>query len=154
GTARDPVSIEGLEFVGQVPEEGKAKFLLLYPTDAQVPTTAPLKTEKSWAEVPVELDFTSANRLAARPQVPHTGRQWAARDDLQSLWAEAQAARFAVLEILAPEFGFYGFAAEATARRYGVHAPMLEPPDPTKREHTHRRLYETTTGSAAITESL
>ncbi len=152
GTARDPVPVEGLEFVGQVEQPGKARFLLHY--FLLPPPAGALPGGEGWVEVPVELDFAAAKQLAVLEQVKPTNRQAASRDNLQELWAEAQAARFAVLEILAPEFGFHGFAAEATARRYGVHAPMLEPPDPTKREHAHRRLYEMTTGTAAITESL
>lgn len=153
GTARDAVPVEGLEFVGQVRTPGKARFLLIYPTlDMARGFTDPAR--EGWVEMPVELDFAAAVRPAAPSEKRPAGRNNAARDDLRGLWAEAQAARFAVLEILAPEFGFHGFAAEATARKYGVHAPMLEPPDPKRRELAHRRLYEMTTGTAAITESL
>src|SRR5262249_14290708 len=105
-----------------------------------------------WIEVPIELDFSRATSVRA-PWSRNT-RQAPTRDDLEGLWAEGQVARFAVLEALAPEFGFYGFACAATGRKYSVLAPYLGGAEKTNREQIHRQLYETTTGAAAMTESL
>ncbi len=155
---RTPVPVEGLEFVGKVREPGKIRFLLLYATDPvlpEPPRVAGVDKGPTWAEVPIELDFDKAERLPefteARKRRPNRPP---AHDDLEGLWASAQAARLAVLEALAPGFSFYGFACEATGRRYGVQVPMLQREDVRDREKVHRQLYETTTGSHAITESL
>ena len=48
--------------------------------------------------MPVELDFAAAARPAAPSEKRPAGRNNPARDDLRGLWAEAQAARFAVLQ--------------------------------------------------------
>jgi hypothetical protein len=163
---RPPVPVRGLEFVGKVVGGGKVKFLLLYPIrDVPPPfrevagkdgtALTPTDQRGSWAEVPVEVDFAGALNV----DVPDRGgrrkpAQAPTADDLEGLWAEAQAARLAVLEVLAPEFSFYGFACEATGRKYGVRAPALERDGGPRRDLVYRQLYETTTGSAAITESL
>jgi hypothetical protein len=148
-----PVSIQGLEFVGKVQGGGKVPFLLLYSRGKGVKGSDVVSG--TWASLPVELDFSGAVRLTAPSRAekrsPHRA---SARDDLEGLWAEAQAARLAVLEVLAPDFGYYGFACAATGRKYGVRVPMLEPQAPASRDRAYRRLYETTTGAAAITESL
>src|SRR5262245_25012240 len=160
--SRTPLPVRGLEFVGQVRGHGKAKFLLLYPKK-KPPVNAHAKDDEvlaeilkryptDWIEVPVELDFSRATVVKA-PRARDL-RQAPMRQDLEGLWAEGQVARFAVLEALAPEFGFYGFACAATGRRYGVRAPYLGGAEKTNREQIHRQLYETTTGAAAITESL
>jgi hypothetical protein len=155
---RKPVPVEGLEFVGKLREPGKIRFLLLYPADAsspQPPRVGDSGRDPAWVEVAVELDFATAERL---PEFTEAGKRKPnrppAQDDLEGLWAAAQASQLAVLEGLAPDFSFYGFACEATGRKYGVRAPMLQREDARDRDKVHRRLYETTTGSAAITESL
>ncbi len=163
---RLPVTAKGLEFVGKLRVKGKARFLLLYPTESKIALTPKATGKKdfllpgqepgrSWAEVPLELNFVAAKEIVAPEgagnQLPHLPP---GTDDLQGLWATAQAARFALLEAQAPEFGFYGFACAATGRKYGVAAPALDRVDDKKREEIHRQLYETTTGAAAITESL
>lgn len=149
------VPIEGLEFVGKVTTERTARFVLLYPTRDKGKATraarhdhelAALLAPVRWAQVPVKLDFAAAeavNGLSHRPS-----------DDLRRLWAEAQAAQLAVLEVLAPEFGFYGFACAATGRKYGVSDPVLEAERRKGEEHVHRRALDLTTGTAAITQSL
>ena len=162
---REPVPVQGLEFVGKIHRPEWTRFLLLYCRDPN-PPAPPLLDERDatgkgspptrWAQVPVELDLSAAVHLDP-PDFGSKRRQPGqppAADDLQGLWASAQADRFAVLEALAPDFGFYGFAAEATARKYGVRAPMLERGPVANAERVHRQLYETTTGSAAITQSL
>jgi hypothetical protein len=164
---RSSVAVDGLEFVGKVHHRDKAKFVLLYVTDREPPSLDKTKDvdmrsflpkwlQASWVEVPLELDFRTASALPCFPQAAlRDPREAPVRDDLEGVWAEAQAARFAVLEALTPEFGFYGFACAATARKYRVADPALTSPDQVKGEEAlHRRLYETTTGAAAITESL
>ncbi len=164
---RSSVAVDGLEFVGKLRHRGKAKFVLLYVTDGETPSLDKTKDvdmksflpkwlQASWVEVLLELDFSSASASPPFPQAALREPQEApVRDDLEGLWAEAQAARFAVLEALTPEFGFYGFACAATARKYRVADPSLTSPAKVKGEEAlHRQLYETTTGAAAITESL
>jgi hypothetical protein len=155
---REAVPIQGLEFIGQVGGTGKAKLLLMYPNGEEAATPAGAKGGRlsrivhraTWAEALVELDMSTA-KVVPTPAIDNNRR---GRDDLQRLWAEAQAARLAVLEVLAPEFGFYGFACAATARKYGVPDPVLEAERPKEEEKVHRRLFELTTGAAAITQSL
>jgi hypothetical protein len=160
-----PLPVTGLEFVGKCRGEGPAQFLLLYPTEEEnVPhpakdqsndarSTAPRR--RGWAEVRLTLDFTAAqnvpppDRTGKRPQ-----QQPPSRDDLERLWAAGQAAQFAVLQAQAPEFGFYSFAREATGRKYGVPVRTIGASFTSNRELVHRELYETTTGAAAIAESL
>ena len=47
GTARDPVPVAGLEFVGQVKAPGKARFLLHYPTADAAPVPPESARERS-----------------------------------------------------------------------------------------------------------
>jgi hypothetical protein len=160
--ARPPAAVKGLEFVGKLATKGKAKFLLLYPKENENPANGKKvfllpgqEPGRTWVEVPLELDFAAAEEVAvpddAGKRRPHLAPTY---DDLEGLWATGQAARFALLEAQTPEFAFYGFACAATGRKYGIAAPLLERVDVLKLEQIHRQLYETTTGAAAITESL
>src|SRR5262249_46832983 len=110
---------------------------------------------RDWVEAPVTLDFDQAEKIPAKEQ---QRAPWIApgRDDLEGLWAAAQAARFAVLEALAPECTFYGYARAATGRKYGVATPTLRARADWAAigRGEHQRLYDTTTGAAAIAESL
>lgn len=152
---RDPVPVKGLEFVGKLPEIGRAKFLLLYPTTESEKPPAGVKNKElaqmlrpvRWAEVPIELDFKLAKEIQAF-------NKSAKGPNLESLWAEAQATRLAILEAQAPEFGFYGFACAATGRKYGVPDPVLEGDRKKGEEQIHRRMLDLTTGTMAITQSL
>ncbi len=145
---RQPVPVEGLEFLGKCTGKGKAKLLLLYPTaDGK---------QRAWAEATIELDFADARKIAVPEDAKNRKRALPPTvDDLEGLWATAQAQRFAVLEALTPDFTFYAFAREACARKYGVEVPSIwtfrfNP----NRRADHQHLYETTTGAAAIAESL
>jgi hypothetical protein len=163
---RPPVPVKGLEFVGKlkapIEEERWGKFLLMYPIDlnAQAPRVPdrnepPTSKGNGWAQIEMVLHFGQAQRVAELTgSIKRTPRQAPDVDDLEGLWAAAQAGRLAILEALTADFGFLGFACEATARKYGVRAPMLERGTLPTRDEVHRRLYETTTGSTAITESL
>jgi hypothetical protein len=88
------------------------------------------------------------------------------RDDLEGLWAVAQIEQFLGLDQEVNDFGFYQFAATATARKFHVNSfraqfirnwrgdisrpNAIGPGGP----DDHRQLFEMTTGAAAITESL
>lgn len=148
--------IEGLEFVGKVQELGKTKLLLLYPTaETDVPKEA--KNDKEdpvglmsmlrpmrWKEAVIELDLEAAAQA----------RQRGVEKNLEELWARGQANRFAILESLAPEAGFFGFACAATGRKYGVPDPFLERNRVLPAEQTHRRMLDLSTGATHITQSL
>src|SRR5262249_51258100 len=134
-----------LEFLGRCSNtERSARLLLLSPTGDE-----PASPDR---EAPVQLDFARAVRLA-----PPAGRRVPdrpiARDDLEGLWASAQAARFATLEAWTRALGFYGFARCVTGRKYGVPAPAL-PLWPAGPETDAQRLYETLTGATAFAETL
>ena len=107
--------VDKLEFYGKVKNNAKARLLLLYPTKSaqskplEKMTLAELLNQKTtWAEVPLTLDFSKATKLEGKPPV------------LERKWAGQQARFFAKLETQTPEFGFYGFARELTAQKYGV----------------------------------
>jgi hypothetical protein len=161
------VQVENLEFFGKVEGKGPARLRLLYPTGKDIPSpeakdSGPsplarlLRQRGSWADAGVVLDFSKARDVALPPA--GFNRQAAALPDaadLEGQWALAQTAAFAVLETQAPDFGFYSFAREATARKYQV--PSLSLHDggaPAERNLLNRRLYELTTGADAIAESM
>ena len=67
----------------------------------------------------------------------------------------AQAVHLAVQEVLSADSGFFSFARAATGRKYDVPArSLLGGQAPAAGPEEHRRLYEMTTGSTALTESL
>src|SRR5262249_31563209 len=135
---RRSTSVGRLEFVGKFQGGDKARFLLLYPSNKGTPAAGKAEEKDgltailtnwlhaTWAKPPVELDFSTASKVVPPTQAdkrePH---QAPSDDDLQGLWAEGQAAQFAVLEALTPGFSFYSFACGATGRKYGVAAPAL-----------------------------
>jgi hypothetical protein len=165
-----PPPVEGLEFVGKATQEGPIKFLLLYPMQEAKPAAEPGKKEperqnqaaaaarrRAWVEVPVVLNLATAKKVAVPPAAKdRKPAQPISPDDLERLWAIGQAEQFAMLEALASDFSFYGFAREATGRKYAVPAPSLTggQTGAVSPELLDRQLYETTTGAAAITESL
>jgi hypothetical protein len=141
-----------LRFVGRLHGAGKARFLLGYPAVRKEKEKGPMPLLPGWNTVPITVDFAAATRVA-RPRKKGK-RPLPLRNDLRRLWAVGQAARFAVLEAQAPDFGFYTFARLTTRRKYHVRAWSLvaerdeaPPPD------TYR-LYEMTTGATALTETL
>jgi hypothetical protein len=161
----------GLEFVGKVAGAKKAGFVLVYPKAAdekappaqkgmpQPPSLAELLARKqAWGEERIEIDFAQAKNVA----VPAGGfdrdtKPGPRANDLEGQWATAQAVHFALLEAETPEFGFYGIARESTGRKYKVPAPgaFMRAWRPGLRpDGGSHRLYEVTTGAAAITESL
>ncbi len=163
-----------LEFVGKVSGKNKVAFILLYPKEPAAkpspddkgkkqPSLAELLAQKQpWAEVKIELDFGTAKDLptplgGAFVRDPRRGL---GNNDLEGLWASVQATHFALLDAETPEFGFYGMAAASTGRKY--HVRDGEGRGPRFNNGNFRggpgfgsnRLYEVTTGAAAITESL
>lgn len=191
---RQPVPVSGLEFVGRTKAQGAVKMKLVYPVQDKAPPAVGRVARKppmpEWKEKEVVLDFSKANHVPIPKQGSErkekdTPRERAerrppVRDDLEGLWAIAQVDQFLELDQEVREFGFYGFAATATARKYGVQNQNNFPArmegilrgergdvneailvDGRIEVKTHRRgelidqqLYETTTGAAAITESL
>lgn len=142
-----------LSFAGQATGVGKARFVLLYPlaeekSDKPSTLTAVMKSAPM-AEVAVELDFDKA-KVVPVPKVDPDD-QHIHPDDLRSQWALHQGAHFAALEAQVLEFGFYGFAREATGRKYGVVAAPWVRRVTSDAEH---RLYEIATGADAIAETL
>jgi len=162
-----PIATSDLEFAGKCSGKGKTQFLLLYPVESK---PAPKNKEEprlsvpqsDWVEVPVSLEFDQAVKLPEADSSQRKKTQPPGRDDLEGVWASFQAAHFALLHELAPDFGFYSYACEATSRKYNV--PSLQTPGPGSPQvdragraggrSDHQRLYETTTGAAAIAESL
>jgi hypothetical protein len=149
-----------LDFVGKVHGDKPARLLLLYPTDQdrdadkkKAPFGIPALLPPEWTESMVTLDWRDAERIE-RPKNQRDRDAQPARDDLEGLWAAGQAQHFAFLEAQTPEFGFYGFAREATGRKYHVPARPLVGKNFGESGDVRRRLYETTTGAAALTESL
>jgi hypothetical protein len=160
---RQPVPVQGLEFVGRTEATGEVKMKLLYPIRGRrVPLVGRLSRRPpplSWREVEVVLDFAKAKGVEAPAEAKNRKpTNPPVRDDLEGLWAVAQVDQFAELDADSHEFGFYGFAATATARKYGVPAsPTLRSWDRTRNrpaDSETRQLFETTTGAAAISESL
>jgi hypothetical protein len=135
-----------LKFVGRGGGTGRAKFVLFYARVGGGDRYTPV-------EVPVSVDFDRAGTTPP-PDASRRPGQPPVADDLEGRWAVGRAHQFAVLEAQAPEFGFYGLARAATARRYGVPAPALDDRARPAGRDQYCRLYETTTGAAALTESL
>jgi hypothetical protein len=146
--------IKGLEFAGKLHGSGAARFLLIYPTTDKEKPPPGIKNKdlaealrpSCWRETPIQLDFA-----AVKPMPPSDGKS---KSNLALLWAQAQAGRLALLEALAPDFGFYGFACAATGRKYGVPDPVLEGERKKGDDPVHRRMLDLTTGTMAITQSL
>jgi hypothetical protein len=158
-----PVPVKGLEFVGKVHGSGKAMLLVLYPTGEESSAPGGARDGKglarivrraTWAEVPLVLNFTRPERILINELEPRRSGGALDIQDLEGLWAEAQAAHLAVLEAQAPDFGFYGFACAATGRKYAVADPVLAGERAKDQEKEHRKLFELTTGTTAITQSL
>jgi hypothetical protein len=145
------VPANGLNFLGKADRETDATFLLLYPT-RQAPGSA-----RGWGEIPVHLDLASATKVSVPPEAKkREAKQVPARDDLEGLWAVAQAEQFSALQGRAGDFSFFGFARDATGRKYGVPTSQSGPGSMRVFNHemVDRQLYDTTTGAAAITETL
>jgi hypothetical protein len=155
-----------LEFVGRVEGGDMAKLLLFYPTEEENLRAAaaadpggvalPRPARGGWSEQPLTLSFRTdgGDQPRRSPAGKRDARKTPADDDLEGLWASAQAATFAVLEAQTSAFGFYGFARQATARKYDVAAPALVRRAGDNPEADYQRLYELTTGAEAIAEAL
>lgn len=139
-----------LEFYGRVVGELPKDYLLIYP---QKVAKDPLRKSEPFAGPVLELQPTAEAKVkadfAAGRDVP---RVKDAVPTLEHLWAHAKVRQFAIMELLTPEFGYYSVASDLTAREYDIWrgGPPRLPPV----EITRARLYDMTTGAAAITESL
>jgi hypothetical protein len=150
------------KLTGGAKARGKAEFQFLYATRAEAKLEKDLPEilakflhATAWQEIPLTLDFAKAVKLDAQRQPrPRRAEEPFSFDDLELVWATAQAEHFAIHEALSPEFGFYGFAREATRRKYGVQSPKWIAQRWADRERIYREAYDVTTGAAAITESL
>lgn len=153
-----PEEVRHLDFLGQVHEREVKTLRLIYPADKPVE-----KQNKAllappplpWREVEVTLDFRPGKTVDP-PARPREGQKAPEEADLQRRWAFARAREFAILEVQTPDAGFFGLAREATCRRYdSFRVPPLQASEAAPDgEQEHRRLYEMTTGSTALTESL
>jgi hypothetical protein len=184
----EPIPFNGLEFFGQS-RGGRAKLLLLYPTETELKLPilnqfVPTRMRPTWAQVPLELDFSKSKPLAvpesaesrrssqdrvATPQDSARMQQARARgevdstseDDLEGQWARSQSAFFAVAEFLSADFSFFRFAREATNQKYRVSVPGLPRMWDWRSdgmggpgEFGGARMYELTTGATAMAETL
>jgi len=173
---RQAVPVRGLEFIGRTTARGEVKLKLLYPVEGRRGKLIGRLTRRPpapvWKEMQVVLDFGKAKEVpvpaeaAERKEKRDRSRRFEAvqppvRDDLEGLWAVAQVDQFVDFDNEVREFGFYAFAASAAARKYGVFGPndmsrmgrRFGGPGGRGRL-IDRELYETTTGAAAIAESL
>lgn len=148
-----------IEFLGRAPAGKTTEFLLLYPTEKNPEPTkslAPSLERNTWAETRLKLDFRMARNLA--PCKTGRDREHAPdANDLEGLWADARADELAVQELIAPDNGYFGQAREAIGRKYNVPAkPLPKALDGRDRSAAFEaaRLYETSTGAAALAESL
>jgi hypothetical protein len=136
------------DFYGRRIGTGRAKLLLLY-----AHTHPEGQGRFTSVELPIEIDFNQARAEAVTPEAAQRRPdRLPAYGDVEGWWAVGQAHRFAVLEALSPDFSFYGFARTAIRRHYQVSARELNRIGPPR--DAYSQLYETTTGAAAITESL
>lgn len=163
---RPPVAVEGVEFTGRLHGKGEAKFLLIYSRERQRSRLDRFGLAKSggqrpaqWVEMPITLDFDTAEKIALPAEASKKSKtpQWPVRDDLEGLWAVAQTNQFDRLQNEVSEFGFYGFAMHATARKYRI--PVRQTvgwnrTTPPRFARAGNVLYETTTGAAAVAETL
>ncbi|MBI1915202.1 MAG: hypothetical protein HYS12_10755 [Planctomycetes bacterium] len=121
---REPVPVEGLEFVGKVQALDEIKLALLY-SEGSPPDRV------SWKETSVTLDLRKAKEVALSTAAktrrtgpaPKDGPQNPVRDDLEGLWADAQVAYFSRAAGQIEGFGFPAFGARATVRKYNVPSP-------------------------------
>ncbi len=172
---RQPVPVQGLEFVGRCDPAAAAKVKLLYAVPSRPLTSVGRLVNRPrppvWREVELVLDFPSAAKVPVPAEAAERGEkprpdggsrvEPPVRDDLEGLWAVARVDALLGQAAEAADFGFYNFAASSTARRYGVQgfaAPGMNRfaggPPFGGGEFIDHQLYETTTGAAAITESL
>lgn len=174
---RPIVPVEGLEFIGRLETPGEFKLTLLYPRESRLDRVLPGRRRSPesvrWEETTVSLDATKAISVALPEEAkdrragpaPKKIVQHPVRDDLEGLWAQSEVIELARLNEQVSDFGFYGFASHAAARKYSV--PAIYTAERFRDEgrvgrggrllgsgEDLRDLYDTTTGAAAIAESL
>jgi hypothetical protein len=144
-------SEDGLEFLGRTASRGTVSVKLLYPVEGRRRSDP-----AEWRESEVKLDFATAKEVPSPKAVDRRRRSTnPVADDIEGLWAVAQVNQFQNLANESADFGFYSFAATATARKYGAAPPAPPAPRPWMPPgDPDASLYNMTTGSSAITESL
>mgnify|MGYP001282348940 CR=1 FL=1 len=144
-----------LEFAGRVVESGVARLRLIQfqgqPSGSPWPNAFVARPE-----VLIELDLGHAETMPPRaPRGPGNPPADPDPADLQSIWAHAQAMQFAIWNLQTPGFGFFRLAQNAIARQNGVKfEPLDDAATVGESRKEYERLYETTSGAAAVTESL
>ncbi len=175
---RVSVPVDGLEFVGKVQGTDELKLTFVYPRASRLDRILPASRRGRaehvrWEEATLTLDVSKAKEVALPAEAkerregprPKKTTQPPVRDDLEGLWASAQVDALAALSAQVNDFGFYSFASEATARKYFVPALFTQTgtaPNWRNRpgggvpllDRDFNSLYDTTTGAAAIAESL
>jgi hypothetical protein len=161
-----------LDFYGVFTGKKAASFLLIYPKNSgpeplerkKLSLHELLQQKNQWVEDKVLLDPAKAKKVPMPNQGFRRDENRPISDnDLEGNWALAQSSHLAMLEAQTPEFGFYSFARETTNRLYKIRGPDA-PWRPWMNGRNMGglggkhgevgRLYEVTTGAAAITESL
>jgi hypothetical protein len=120
-----------VEFLGRY--DGKAteaKATFLYPTREG--------DKLAWKRVPVVLDFTKA--------LPAEG--------LERNWAKAEVEQLETIAGEAGDFGYYSFASMALSRKHDIRGLRVPATKEARAPFVTARLYDLTTGAAAISESL
>jgi hypothetical protein len=153
-----PTEPNSLIFLGKVRSDEPAHLRLLYPTGTTAAAVNGSLLEQylrapTWGETTVTLDFSKARRLdqPGSGQVPNRS---SSAVDLQSRWAQAQEHELAAGEMQAPDFGFYRFACQATARKYQVQTIERRESRAPSIEEGYKHLYELTTGGSTLAEAL
>jgi hypothetical protein len=168
----DRAENNALDFYGVITGKKASSFLLIYPKNSgpeplerkKLSLHELLQQKNQWVEEKVQLDPAKAKKVPMPNQGFRREENRAISDnDLEGNWALAQSTHLAMLESQTPEFGFYSFARETTNRLYKVRGPDApwrpwmngrNMGGPGHRHGEVGRLYEVTTGAAAITESL
>jgi hypothetical protein len=151
-----------LEFTGKIDHWRKAAFKLIYPSFEEAPDPGSGQNQKMvrkpiWTEMDFTVDLQQARWLPTHRLNQRTNRLVTEESDLEERWADAQVRNFHRFAEQSGDFSFYRFAAQATARKYGIRFDEVNAATAVSRlddEAANRRLYETTTGAAAITGSL
>lgn len=160
--AETVLSSEGkpmLCFIGVIDSPEKTTFRLIYPTRPTIQNNNKnqvedvLRTVKgyadAWKESVASVNLSKPERFAKEKDVSIRLQH------LDKRWAEAQAQHFAILEALTPDYGFFRFARQTTGRQHNVaSSPILSRKENQSIDLLQQRLYEMTTASTALTESL
>ncbi len=165
-----PAGKNVLEFYGVLTGKQPAELLLLYPKAPDIAQNVKdkktlsllelIQQKNSWGEETIKLDPARAKKVPLPDKARDNRQTPPPLGDLEGRWAVAQAEHFARLEGQTPEFGFFSFARETTRQLYKIPFPRQlgggnnDPFAASSVGRGTQRLYELTTGAAAIAESL